>query len=234
MPWTTGFCIVGAASISAFPLFSGFVSKSIVMAEVANQGYLSVWLILLFASAGVFHHAGIKIPFFAFFSHDSGIRCEEAPRNMLIAMGIGATVCIFNGVYPALLYSLLPYSMDYVPYTASHILQQMQLLFFSALAFTVLKLTGIYPPELRSVNLDVDWFYRRPLATIVRGVGSICGVIRDGVIDTGKSLVGLVVAVLHFGHGPSGVAARTLLSSTAIAIVIVLLFVLLLRNYLTQ
>ncbi len=234
MPWTTGFCIVGAASISAFPLFSGFVSKSIVMAEVANQGYLSVWLILLFASAGVFHHAGIKIPFFAFFSHDSGIRCEEAPRNMLIAMGIGATICIFNGVYPALLYSLLPYSMDYVPYTASHILQQMQLLFFSALAFTVLKLTGIYPPELRSVNLDVDWFYRRPLATIVRGVGSICGVIRDGVIDTGKSLVGLVVAVLHFGHGPSGVAARTLLSSTAIAIVIVLLFVLLLRNYLTQ
>jgi multicomponent Na+:H+ antiporter subunit D len=234
MPWTTGFCIVGAASISAFPLFSGFVSKSIVMAEVANQGYLSVWLILLFASAGVFHHAGIKIPFFAFFSHDSSIRCEEAPRNMLIAMGLGATVCIFNGVYPVLLYSLLPYSMDYMPYTASHILQQMQLLFFSALAFTVLKLTGIYPPELRSVNLDVDWFYRRPLATIVRGVGSICGVIRDGVIDTGKSLVGLVVAVLHFGHGPSGVAARTLLSSTAIAIVIVLLFVLLLRNYLTQ
>jgi multicomponent Na+:H+ antiporter subunit D len=153
---------------------------------------------------------------------------------MLIAMGIGAAVCIFNGVYPALLYSLLPYSMDYVPYTASHILQQLQLLFFSALAFTVLKLTGIYPPELRSVNLDVDWFYRRPLAAIVRGGGNLCGVIRDGVIDTGKSLVGLVIAVIHFGYGPSGVAARTLLSSTAIAIVIVLLFTLLLFNYLTQ
>ncbi|MFQ5931854.1 MAG: proton-conducting transporter membrane subunit, partial [Nitrospiraceae bacterium] len=31
MPITTVFCIVGACSISAFPLFSGFVSKSMVM-----------------------------------------------------------------------------------------------------------------------------------------------------------------------------------------------------------
>ena len=81
MPWTTGFCIVGAASISAFPLFSGFVTKSMIMAAAAEQGHSAVWLVLLFASAGVFHHAGIKIPYFAFFAHDSGIRCKEAPRE---------------------------------------------------------------------------------------------------------------------------------------------------------
>ena len=89
MPWTCGFCIVGASSISAFPLFSGFISKSMIMQAAANEGHLAIWLMVLFASAGVFHHAGIKIPFFAFFSHDSGIRCEEAPRNMLWAMGTG-------------------------------------------------------------------------------------------------------------------------------------------------
>ena len=88
MPWTTGFCIIGAASISAFPLFSGFVSKSIIITETARNGHALVWLCLLFASAGVFHHAGIKIPFFAFFAHDSGLRPKEAPINMLLAMGI--------------------------------------------------------------------------------------------------------------------------------------------------
>ena len=67
MPWTTGFCIVGAASISAFPLFSGFVSKSIIITEAAQNGHVLIWLCLLFASAGVFHHAGIKIPFFCLF-----------------------------------------------------------------------------------------------------------------------------------------------------------------------
>jgi multicomponent Na+:H+ antiporter subunit D len=160
MPLTCIFCMVGAASISAFPLFSGFVSKSMVM-DAAAQGHMRIiWFILLFASAGVFHHAGIKIPYFAFFSHDSGMRPKEAPFNMLLAMGITAFLCIFIGSYPRPLYSLLPYPVDYVPYTAPHVLGQTQLLFFSALAFSLLLLSGIYPGEQRCVNLDFDWIYR--------------------------------------------------------------------------
>ena len=161
MPWTCGFCIVGAASISAFPLFSGFVSKSMVMESAALGDFRFVWFVLLFASAGVFHHAGIKIPFFAFFSHDSGLRCKEAPRHMLIAMGIAAFLCIFIGSFPQYLYNLLPFATDYQPYTVGHVITQTQLLFFSALAFTLLLLSGIYPAEIRAINLDADWFYRK-------------------------------------------------------------------------
>ncbi len=161
MPFTTVFCIVGAASISAFPLFNGFVSKSMIMAAMIEEGHTLAWLGLLFASAGVFHHAGIKIPYFAFFGHDAGLRVPEAPRNMLAAMCIAAVLCIFIGSYPATLYSLLPWDAGYAPYTYPHVIVQVQLLLFSALAFAWLKLTGIYPPELRSVNLDADWLYRR-------------------------------------------------------------------------
>ncbi len=161
MPWTCAFCIVGAASISAFPLFSGFVSKSMVMEAAALGDMRWLWFILLFASAGVFHHAGIKIPFFAFFSHDSGIRCKEAPPHMLLAMGISAVLCVLIGCFPQYLYSLLPYATDYEPYTISHVLAQTQLLVFSALAFTLLLLAGIYPAEIRSLNIDADWFYRK-------------------------------------------------------------------------
>jgi len=161
MPWTCGFCIVGAASISAFPLFNGFVSKSMVMEAAAHGDLRFVWFVLLFASAGVFHHAGIKIPFFAFFSHDSGLRCKEAPRHMLLAMGLAAFLCIFVGCFPQILYGLLPYATDYQPYTASHVIAQSQLLFFSALAFILLLLSGIYPAEIRSINLDADWLYRK-------------------------------------------------------------------------
>jgi multicomponent Na+:H+ antiporter subunit D len=185
MPYTTFFCIVGAASISAFPLFSGFVSKSLIMTSVADGAYLWAWLVLLFASAGVFHHSGIKIPFFAFYAHDSGIRCKEAPWNMLLAMGIATFLCIGIGVYPGPLYQLLPYTVDYVPYTATHVITQLQLLLFSALAFAVLKRTGIYPLELKATNLDTDWFYRilPKLAwrTIGVPVATGFGSIRDGV-----------------------------------------------------
>ena len=168
MPKTTILCIVGAASISAFPLFSGFVSKSMVMSAALENGYNWIWLVLLFASAGVFHHAGIKIPYFAFFAHDSGIRTSDPPANMLIAMSIAATLCIAIGVYPAALYSLLPYDTGYSPYDATHVLAQTQLLFFAALAFVVLNLRGLYPPELRSTNLDTDWIYRRLLPTAIQ------------------------------------------------------------------
>ena len=168
MPQTTALCIVGAASISAFPLFSGFVSKSMVMAAAAEEGHWIVWILLLFASAGVFHHAGIKIPYFAFFAHDSGIRTREPPLNMRIAMALAAVLCVAIGCYPAWLYGLLPYPADYAPYTGSHVLAQVQLLFFSALAFVWLNLAGLYPPELRSVNLDADWLYRRLLPRLAR------------------------------------------------------------------
>jgi len=161
MPWTCTFCIVGAASISAFPLFSGFVSKSMVMEAAALGDMRLVWFMLLFASAGVFHHAGIKVPFFAFLSHDSGIRCKEAPWHMLMAMGLAAALCIGIGVFPQALYSLLPYATEYRPYEAGHVISQTQLLFFSALAFTLLVLAGVYPAEIRAVNLDVDVLTRK-------------------------------------------------------------------------
>ncbi|MBW2544758.1 MAG: Na(+)/H(+) antiporter subunit D [Deltaproteobacteria bacterium] len=169
MPLTCLFCIIGAASISAFPLFSGFVSKSMVMSAASMGGMSIVWFMLLFASAGVFHHAGIKIPFFTFFSHDSGIRTKEAPLNMLIAMGIAAFLCIFIGSFPNYsVYQLLPYTdVVYHPYTGFHVMAQTELLFFSALAFTLLILAGIYPSEIRAINLDFDFIYRKGTKLLV-------------------------------------------------------------------
>ncbi len=161
MPWTCAFCIVGAASISAFPLFSGFVSKSMVMEAAALGDLRLVWFLMLFASAGVLHHAGIKIPFSAFFSHDSGIRCKEAPLPMLLAMGLAAALCIGIGVFPQPLYSLLPYPTDFQPYTAGHVISQAQLLLFAALAFALMLLSGTHPPEIRAINLDIDVLTRK-------------------------------------------------------------------------
>lgn len=173
MPKTTILCIVGAASISAFPLFSGFVSKSMIMAAAVEEGYDYIWLLLLFAAAGVFHHAGIKIPYFAFFAHDSGIRTTEPPKNMLIAMTLGAVACVILGTFPAqTVYALLPWEHDYQPYDLTHVLTQLQLLFFSALAFVWLNLRNLYPPELPSTNLDTDWFYRKLAPNVLKRLGN--------------------------------------------------------------
>ena len=181
MPLTATFSMVGAASISALPLFSGFVSKSMVMAAALEGGHGWVWVLLLFASAGVVEHAGIKIPFFSFFAHDSGIRTREAPPNMLLAMGIAAVICIAIGVFPQwTVYPLLPYAVEYVPYDATHVVTQLQLLLFSSLGVFWMMRTGWYPPEKRSVNLDFDWVYRWLAPRVVGGVGTVVAVLDGG------------------------------------------------------
>jgi len=233
MPKTAALCIIGAASISAFPLFSGFVSKSMVMTAALEEGHPGVWLVLLFASAGVFHHAGIKIPFFAFFSHDSGIRCKEAPRNMLIAMSIAAALCVFNGSFPNLfLYRMLPFQVNYVPYSLGHVITQLQLLFFSALAFTWLKLTGLYPPELRSVNVDADWVYRRGIPRLLARFGPVGSWWHESVTLRSVASARRVVASVYRHHGPQGVFARTWSTGSTVLWVAVLLAAYLIVYYL--
>jgi multicomponent Na+:H+ antiporter subunit D len=209
MPWTATFCIVGAASISAFPLFSGFVSKSLIIAAALENGYFWTWLILLFASAGVFHHSGIKIPYFAFFAHDSGKRCAEAPASMLVAMALTALLCIGIGVWPGPLYAILPFKVDFVPYTVEHVITQMQLLMFSALAFTVLMRTGLYPPELRAVNLDTDWLYRRAGAWLARGFDDVTAGAWTRLVSGINSKATWLHDLLVTHHGPTGTFGRT-------------------------
>jgi multicomponent Na+:H+ antiporter subunit D len=209
MPFTSIFCIIGAASISAFPLFCGFISKSMILSAVAHQGYYWVWMLLLLASAGVIHYCGIKIPYFAFFANDSGKRPKEAPLNMLIAMALASVLCIGIGVWPTSLFYILPFEVNYIPYTDSHVLSQIQLLFFSALSFTVLIKTGLYPTQSRSTILDTDWIYRRLATSIVTLAARVALRLQSNFFEIIVLRARRVVDQLYKHHGPQGVLART-------------------------
>ncbi len=210
MPWTTGFCIVGAASISAFPLFSAFVTKSMIIVAVMEEGYFWTWIMLLFASAGVLHHAGIKIPFCAFFAQDSGKRCQEAPLNMLVAMAIASALCIGIGIFPGPLYSLLPYTVNYEPYTTDHVLTQLQLLMFAVLAFTAMIRHDFHPHEMDTTNLDSDWFYRKPLYWLARTTSRTISHIHGKIGSAASRAVKRMAAKIEYYHGREGILARSL------------------------
>lgn len=217
MPWTAVFCIIGAASISAFPLFSGFVAKSLTMSAVLEGHHTIVWMMLLFASAGVLEHSGIKIPYFAFFGHDSGRRVEEAPFNMLLAMGIAAFICIGIGL-PAIggmgygfLYGLLPYpdvALGYRPYTMDHVLTQMQLLVLAAFAFVLLKRFGLYPPEKPGTILDTDWAYRRAGYGAALWSGAVWAKMGPALMGVWQNLLKRGFGRLEAAFSPQGVWSR--------------------------
>lgn len=217
MPWTTIFCIIGAASISAFPLFSGFVAKSLTMSAVLEAHLLPIWLMLLFASAGVLEHSGIKIPYFAFFAHDSGKRVKEAPLNMLIAMGLASAICILiafplvSGIGYGALYQMLPYSetaLAYQPYTLDHIITQMQLLVLAAFAFVLLKRFTLYPPEKRGTILDFDWVYRKPGYAAFVWVGAVWNKLGPAIGASWTRIYGAGFKRIRETFSPQGVLAR--------------------------
>ena len=165
MPITLGLYMVGGFAISAVPLFSGFVTKSMVISAAGEDHRALIFLLLTLASAGTFLHTGLKLPYYMFFGKDSGLKAKEPPTNMLVAMSLAAAACILIGVFPGLLYQLLPNALDYVPYTLAHVVSTLGMLAFTALGFFVLL--SHLDPE-RTISLDTDWFYRRGLGGFTR------------------------------------------------------------------
>jgi multicomponent Na+:H+ antiporter subunit D len=228
MPLTFLLYMVGAFSISAFPLFSGFVSKTMIVEAAALDGRAAVWLLLSLASAGTFLHTGLKLPWFTFFGPDSGLRPREAPLNMLIAMGIAAFLCVFIGVYPAWLYAMMPAEVDYQAYTTGHILWELQLLLFTGVGFFfLLRHVG----GEAKVSLDTDWAYRRVLPAIAGTLQREGEQLWQATLGAFTRRFNALLATLSEHHGPQGVLARTWPTGSMLLWVAVLLAVFMIARY---
>jgi multicomponent Na+:H+ antiporter subunit D len=228
MPLTTACGLVGALSISSFPLTSGFVSKSMISQAAGDLHLLVAWLLLAAASAGVFLHAGIKFPWFVFFQKDSGLRPPDPPWNMRLAMLLLSALCIGLGVFYEPLYALLPFPAAYVPYTGFHVVAQLQLLLFSGLAFFVML--GWLRRTL-TLTLDFDWLYRSLLPRHVRAAGDALA----GAIAGAESWAWFAWTRFESGarllHGRQGFFGRTWSSGTMAFGMMLMLLVLLLSYY---
>jgi multicomponent Na+:H+ antiporter subunit D len=181
MPITLVLYMIGGFAISAFPLFSGFVTKSMVVSGATHDHRPTVALLLTMASSGTFLHTGLKLPYYMFFGKDSGLEAKEPPKNMLIAMGLAAFLCIAIGVLPGPLYNLLPYPVHFEPYTGDHVTSALGILLFTGLGFFML-LKKLDPEPTISVDTDFVyrkgsrlfmWFADKPVATCDNYVGNM-------------------------------------------------------------
>ena len=228
MPLTAACGIIGALSISSFPLTSGFISKALTVSSAADAGLGFVWFLLVAASAGVFLHAGIKFPWFVFFQKDSGLRPKDPPWNMQAAMVLFSVICIGLGLFPSLLYALLPYATDYVPYTGEHVVSQLQLLLFAGLAFFVML------PMMKrtlTISLDLDWFWRVAWVRLFRAVERASNGTRNLLGDVTLRLMKRSSAELMRHHGAQGVLARVWPTGSMLLWVAVLLAVFMIARY---
>jgi multicomponent Na+:H+ antiporter subunit D len=228
MPLTTACGIIGALSISAFPLTSGFISKSMISQAAADETMAMVWFLLTAGSAGVFLHAGIKFPWFIFFQKDSGLRPPDPPLNMRLAMILCAFICIAIGIWPAPLYAILPFPVDYVPYTRAHVIEILQLLLFSGLAFFIML---PYMKRTLTITLDWDWFYRWLGPRAINGLTQVLSRWHTHRRTDFLRHLGHLFGTLFLYHGPRGILARTWATGSMVLWVVILLGVYLVAYY---
>jgi multicomponent Na+:H+ antiporter subunit D len=165
-PYVFVLYMIGAVSISGFPLFCGFVSKGMVTYSAETSHYIPAFIMLNLASVGTFLSVGLKLPYYTWFGKKSqtGIT-KPVPAGMYTGMALTALSCVIFGVFPGLLGNLLPYASSYQPYTLIHFWETLSIVLFSGLMFWVL-IDSIKPKP--GITLDFDWFYRRPAPLVYR------------------------------------------------------------------
>jgi multicomponent Na+:H+ antiporter subunit D len=228
MPRTAICCIIGALSISAFPLTSGFPAKSLISQGAAEAHLELVWFLIVAAAAGVLF-VGIKLPWYIFFQKDSGLRPPEPPWNMRWGMYLMAAFCIGFGVFPGALYAMLPVATDYQPYTPDHVIFMLQILMFSVLSF-FLALPMI--KRTLSISLDVDWFWRRAGAMFAAEFEGQWLRAYRALGGRGYRTAKRLLEELYRTHGPEGAMARTRPSGYMALWMTILLSVFLLLSFL--
>ena len=198
--------LIGALSIAAFPLTSGFLGNSLILSSLSGEHNFYVWLALLAASACVFLHAGGKFPYFVFFHKDSGLRPDEAPINMRVAMGFLIILCLLPSLRPDYLYNMIPNTPQYQLMTAENVVSRLQLLFFAALAFfafiPVLR-------KVRGISLDFDWFTRKFLLGFLHNIERIIVVVWTAILNFLKEILSDIEAKLRTNFKPDGPISRT-------------------------
>jgi len=196
-PLTLLLYMIGAFSISGFPLFNGFISKSMVVAAAGDAHYDTAMLLLLLASVGTFLHTGLKLPYFTWWSKSKEeIVPTKPPVNMHIGMALASFFCILFGVYPSLLYEYLSFTVNYEPYTLYHLTETVQILAFTFIAFWLLRIKLAGEP---TVAIDTDWFYRKPAKLVDRILVDSVNFIFDYFENISSKVVDYLV---HFGRNP--------------------------------
>ncbi len=226
MPVTMVCCMIGMLSIMAFPLTSGFVTKSMIAQAAVDDGQMLNWLLLTAASVGTLVY--LSVPWFLFFQHDSGLRPPEAPATMRAAMILLAALCLGIGLFPGPLYALLPFGVEYVPYTADHVFAQLQMLGGCTLVFF---LAQRYLRRRTVPLLDTDWLYRQAGPRLVRGAMRLIVAAASRAQAVAGSAIASLIATLARHYGPAGRFGRTVPVSQAAIWVVVLLLAFLVAEF---
>jgi len=152
MPITAFAFWVAAFSISGVPLFNGFVSKGMVL-MAAEHTSIWLWVLLEIASFGTFV-SFLKLGYFAFL-RPGDTKATDPPFLMQAAMLVAAALCILIGIFPSLLYAILPYPTTYFAYDPLRVVGTLLILGAAAAFFFTIGRKYLEPHDTQLKDFDI-------------------------------------------------------------------------------
>jgi multicomponent Na+:H+ antiporter subunit D len=143
-------------------------------------------------------------------------------------MWIFSFLCIAIGIYPDPLYAILPYAVDYQPYTIDHLVTQLQLLLFAGFAFFVMLRMM---KRTLTISLDFDWFYRKFFKELTEEFSIHASVAQKNMERRITNRIESIILNLYRHHGPTGILSRVLPTGSMVMWVAILLCLYLLSYY---
>lgn len=197
MPITCICFIIASLSIAGAPGFNGYISKGMIVLAAIKEVNPILELLLILVTVGTFL-SFVKLGYYTFFAENKEITAKESPWNMQLAMILTAFTCILIGVYPKLLYVILPYAeiaLEYDAYTANKVVGTVQLFLFSGLVFMI---ANKYFAPKDVIILDFDYFYRMG----GRMTAQSCGMLNNSRVAIQKGVRKIKVSVIKFALNP--------------------------------
>lgn len=154
MPLTFAASLIASAAIAGFPGLSGYVSKELIVAAAAESGYFTLETLLLIGSIGTFL-SFIKLNYYAFIKEKIDLIARDPPVPMQIAMLMTASACLIYGVYPRILFSILPYPVTHDIFGITHIVEM--IIIFAAVLLnlwvvrSMIKKPTYHPPDMMAL-----------------------------------------------------------------------------------
>lgn len=201
MPVTTIAFVIAALSISGFPGFNGFVSKGMILEAVHDNTLL--WALLELASIGTFL-SFLKLGYYGFFRENKNIQAEDAPVHMKVSMVVTSALCVILGLYPLLMFGILPFNAEYHPFELERVAETTLLFMVTGIFFLAgLKIFEPHP----GTTLDIDqiyrkagngllWFINNPLARITQFPVNIAISLKDYLVWFSKNPTQVVLLYL--------------------------------------
>ncbi len=145
-PTLAVFYLVGALSMSCLPFLNGFIGTPMILEALWEQSPVSAFALIL-ALAGTVLAVALRVPWFVFWSEDGGLKRpkNKIPANMTVAMGLTSAFCFVQGLFPHLLYRLLPFPVEGSPFALWRVTASV--VFLCGLFLLFLPLKGVLAPR---------------------------------------------------------------------------------------